>query len=389
MGCMGSPLIPSSDHSSFLLRNSGSLVRNRGMTRLDLKTNPMTYWGCQLFGWGGVALFGRIMEALQSLASRLSEQSQDHGFLPLTCLAGMMASHLLRVLIRRGQWLEMPPRSLILRYVLALAISTLVLSAIGVTFFKSPTAIESRTETFTIALMINSSLMGAWMAIYFLFHFYEGFHKAREEQVLLREAVIRGQLEALQLQLNPHFLFNALNSIRALIPATAPEAREGVTRLAGVLRSTLTGKPGKTVPLVKELEVVRDYLAIEKLRFGEHLRVVETLDPALDQVSIPPLMFLTLVENAIKHGVQHHEETATVQIRGGLEDGGKTVILSVESPASEGAKDEDSSLGIGLRNVRERLQLIYGDKATAVLESIDGSSIRSVLRYPLGPLQEV
>lgn len=283
----------------------------------------------------------------------------------------------------------MPPRSLILRYGFALAISTLVLSAIGVTFFKSPTAIESKTETFTIALMINSSLMGAWMAIYFLFHFYEGFHKAREEQALLRETVTRSQLEALQLQLNPHFLFNALNSIRALIPATASEAREGVTRLAGVLRSTLAGKLGKTVPLAKELEVVRDYLAIEKLRFGEHLRVVETLDLELGQVSIPPLMLLTLVENAIKHGVQHHEEPAMVRIRGGLEDEGKTVVLSVESPASDAARDADSSLGIGLRNVRERLQLIYGDKATAVLESREESSVRSVLRYPLSQPREV
>lgn len=347
----------------------------------------MTYWGCQIVGWGGVALFGRIMEALQALASPLSEQSQDHGFLPLTCLAGLMASHLLRMLIRRGEWLEMPPRNLILRYGLALAVSTFILSLIGVLFFKAPSSSEGRTETFTIAMMINSSLMGAWMAIYFLFHFYEGFHNAREEQVLLREAVTRSQLEALQLQLNPHFLFNALNSIRALIPATAPEAREGVTRLAGVLHSTLAGKPGKTVPLAKELEVVRDYLSIEKLRFGEHLRVVEALDPTLAQVSIPPLMLLTLVENAIKHGVQHREEPATVSIRGGLEVGGKTVSLSVESPASEGAKDEDSSLGIGLRNVRERLQLIYGDQATAVLESTEGSSIRSILRYPVSPFR--
>jgi LytS/YehU family sensor histidine kinase len=226
------------------------------------------------------------------------------------------------------------------------------------------------------------------MAIYFLFHFYEGFHKAREEQVLLREAVTRSQLEALQLQLNPHFLFNALNSIRALIPATAPEAREGVTRLAGVLRSTLGSKPGKTVPFAKEMESVRDYLAIEKLRFGEHLRVSECLDPVLDQVTIPPLMLLTLVENAIKHGVQHHEEPATVRILGNLEDGGKTVILSVESPASDAAKDEDSSLGIGLRNVRERLQLIYGDQATALLESTEASSVRSILRYPVTPSRD-
>jgi len=354
------------------------------MTRPSQRQLPsnisMVYWGCQFFGWGGVSLFGMIIDALQSLASPLTQQSQDRGFLPLTCLAGLIASHLLRLLIVEGKWLEMPPRQLVLRYAIALALSTLLLSVIGVLFFKAPAGGEGRTDTFTIALMINSSLMGAWMAIYFLFHFYDGFQKAREEQVLLREAVTRSQLEALQLQLNPHFLFNALNSIRALIPPAAPEAREGVTRLAGVLRSTLCSKLGNTVPFAKEMEVVRDYLAIEKLRFGEHLQIEEVMDPMLDQVNIPPLMLLTMVENAIKHGVQLQEEAATVSIGGRVEGG--NVILSVESPSSECAKDRDSSLGIGLRNIRERLQLIYGSEATAVLESPRCSFTRCALSYP-------
>jgi cytochrome b subunit of formate dehydrogenase len=355
------------------------------MTRLDLKTNPMTYWGCQLFGWGGVAVFGGIMDALQGLAAHPNIQSQDHRFLPLTCLAGFLTSHLLRFFIRKGEWLERPPKQLIFRYAAALALSTLMLSVLGTFLFKDPSLGESKIETFTIALMINSSLMGAWMAIYFLFHFYEAFHRSREEQVLLRETVIRGQLEALRLQLNPHFLFNALNSIRALIPTTAPEAREGVTRLAGVLRSTLAGKPGKTVPLARELEVVRDYLAIEKLRFGEHLRVVENLDPALTHVSIPPLMLLTLVENAIKHGVQLHEQAALLSLGGFIEQG--VVTLTVESPGSESQGAVHSSMGIGLRNVRERLQLIYGSEASAVLESISESMMRCTLRYPLEQLR--
>lgn len=343
----------------------------------------MAYWGCQFFGWGGVAIFGRIMEALQTLASPSTAQLQDHGFLPLTCLAGLVASHLLRILIQRGQWLEMSPGNLILRYSLALAVSTLILSVIGILFFKSPTSAESRTETFTIALMINSSLMGAWMAIYFLFHFYEAFHKAREEQVLLREAVTRSQLEALRLQLNPHFLFNALNSIRALIPPTASEAREGVTRLAAVLQSTLVGKTSDTVPFARELGVVRDYLAIEKIRFAEHLRIEERIAPSLDHVPIPPLMLLTLVENAIKHGVQLHEQASTLSLVGCLEEG--MVTLAVESPGSESQNAAHSSLGIGLKNVRERLQLIYGNEASAFLESVSGSTMRCTLRYPANP----
>lgn len=351
-----------------------------------LKDHRLTYWVCQIFGWGGVAFFGRIMESLQSLASPLGVQAQNHGFLTLTCLAGLIASHFLRLIIVRGRWLEMTPGKLIVRYSAALAILTLMLSVIGMTYFKSSSSLDGRIEAFTIVLMINSSLMGAWMAIYFLFHFYEALHRVRQQQVLLNEAVMLSQLEALRLQLNPHFLFNALNSIRALIPATSGEAREGVTRLAGVLRSTLGQKKEKTAPFDNEMELVRDYLAIEKLRFGEHLLVVEELDVRLHQVNIPPLLLLTIVENAIKHGVQSQEQPATITIRGSVED--DEVLIIVESPGSNKKADPDGSLGIGLRNVRERLQLIYGERATAIL-SFDDSLTRCLLRYPLYSLSSL
>lgn len=348
------------------------------------ETNPFTYWGCQLFGWGGVALFGRIMDALQSLASPHTAVAQDHQFLPLTCLAGLVATHLLRMLITRGEWLEMLPGRLIVRYAAALAVTTLVLSLIGVIFFKAPSVTEGRMETFTIALMINSSLVGAWMAIYFLFHFYEGFHSARQEQLMLKEAVTLSQLEALRLQLNPHFLFNALNSIRALIPSSSAEAREAVTRLAEVLRATLTSNQEKSVPLARELELVRDYLAVEQLRFGDHLRVIEAMDSALSSITIPPLMLLTIVENAIKHGVQRHEDAATLTIKAAVRE--FQVCLSVESPGSLTEAESPDSLGIGLKNVRERLQLIYGENANASLEALDDKTVRCSLRYPANNL---
>ena len=365
---------------AFFLRNPFGFGRNDRVKPMRSHANPLTYWGCQLFGWGGVALFGRIMDALQSLASPHAVLGQDHQFLPLTCLAGLVATHLLRMIITRGKWLEMAPGRLITRYATAIAITTLVLSLIGVTLFKLPSVSEGKMETFTIALMINSSLVGAWMAIYFLFHFYEGFHKARQEQLLLHEAITLSQLESLRLQLNPHFLFNALNSIRALIPASSAEAREAVTRLAEVLRATLTSIHEKSVPLAREMELVRDYLAVEKLRFGDHLRVIEEIAPEAASITIPPLMLLTVVENAIKHGVQRHEEAATLIIKVSIRE--SQVCLSVESPGSLSEAEYSSSLGIGLNNVRERLQLIYGQNAVADLKSLDDMTVRCSLRYP-------
>jgi LytS/YehU family sensor histidine kinase len=219
------------------------------------------------------------------------------------------------------------------------------------------------------------------MAIYFLLHFYEAFHRARQEQVLLREAATLSQLEALRLQLNPHFLFNALNSIRALIPPDAGEAREGVTRLAGVLRATLGNAAGSTVPLRRELEVVRDYLAIEKLRFGGHLQICDRLDASVEDATIPPLMLLTIIENAIKHGAQSQEHASEITIKGHMED--QEVLISVESPGVIRSPADGSVQGIGLKNVRERLQLIYGPGASATLESTDHATTKCTLRYPV------
>jgi len=346
------------------------------------------YWLCQLGGWGGVAALGWMMDSLQRLSTPSLSSAQDHFFLPLTCIAGFAVTDLLRRIIKGGRWLELSPSKIILRYAAALLTSSLFLSFCGTFLFASPPARETRMETFTVALLANSSLVGAWMAIYFLLHFYEAFHHAREERALLKEAYMASQLEALSLQLNPHFLFNALNTIRALIPASSKEAREAVTKLAETLRATLSSGEVPLISLRQELQVVRDYLSIEKLRFGEHLVIVEEIDPDTLDAAIPPLLLLTIVENAIKHGVQHHDENAVLTIRSRIE--GEEIALSVCSPGTphDGEKSPPSSsdsLGIGLRNVRERLRLLFGEQTAATLASELSGEIMMThcqLRFP-------
>lgn len=349
------------------------------MNALLLK-NKWAYWVCQFSGWGGVVVLGQIMDWLQRITSPTGELGQDHLFLPLTCLAGLLATHLLRVIISRGQWLEMAPSKIVLRYGTALVFTAFLLSMVGTFFFTTVSVKETHLETFTAALMMNSSLIGAWMAIYFLLHFYEGFHSAREERALLKEAYTASQLEALRLQLNPHFLFNALNTIRALIPSSSFEAREAVTKLAETLRVTLSSRAEITIPLEREIGVARDYLSMEKLRFGEHLQVIERIDPDTSDVGIPPLLLLTIIENAIKHGVQCHEEGGTLTISSLRV--GREIVIKVESPGPGRDSESVDSFGIGLRNVRERLRLIYGEKTSATLLPGENGMTECILRFP-------
>ena len=384
--------VPTEDAGCFILhrfpvftpaRWRGSLFRaiynsvKSGPTFQALLKN---YWFLQLAGWGGVALLGWVMNTVQRTIYGDASVAQGSYFLPLTCLAGLLSTHFLRVVIKRGRWLQLSGGKLALRYAFALALMSFGLALLGFFLFGASSSKTNRIEAFAIALLVNSSLVGAWMAIYFLTHFKEAFHRAEAERAQLNEAYARSQLEALTNQINPHFLFNALNTVRALIPSDLREPREAVTKLADILRATLRSGQDAATSLSGEMDIVRDYLALQKIRFGENLRVREHFDPRCLGAEIPPLLLLTIVENAIKHGVQSREDEAVVSIEAGVAGGMVTVTVGSPSPARASA---DESLGIGLRNAQERLQLAFGKEAKVSLEKNDPSLTKCVLFFPM------
>jgi LytS/YehU family sensor histidine kinase len=321
------------------------------------------------------------MNGLQRTIYGDTSVAKDSYFLPLTCLAGLVSTHLLRIVIKRGRWLELSGSKLALRYAVALAVMSFGLAILGFFLFGELPGKANRIEAFTIALLVNSSLIGAWMAIYFLTHFKEAFHLAESERAQLNEAYTRSQLEALTQQINPHFLFNALNTVRALIPADSREPRDAVTKLAGILRATLRSGQDVASSMAEEMEIVRDYLALQKLRFGDNLEVREDIDPRCLAGEIPPLLLLTIVENAVKHGVQCCEEQAVLTIEARLAYG--MVTVAVESPSPTASALVDESLGIGLRNAQDRLRLAFGDEAKVLLSKDDPALTKCVLFFPM------
>jgi signal transduction histidine kinase len=180
--------------------------------------------------------------------------------------------------------------------------------------------------------------------------------RASELQRLSREA----ELRALKEQLNPHFLFNSLNSISALTASNPAKAREMCVLLGDFLRKTLGLSDRGTIPLREELSLVRKYLAIEGVRFGERLAVEETIDPAVEACEVPPLLLQPLVENAVKHGVAQRVEGGVVKLSAHRTDG--KVRIELSNPYDPAA-DSAPGAGVGLSNVRRRLAARWGDRA--------------------------
>jgi len=208
-------------------------------------------------------------------------------------------------------------------------------------------------------------------------------NRVREER--LRELAARSELKALKAQINPHFLFNALNSISALVSIDPDAAQRTLERLAGIFRGTLLASENETVPLRKELELVDAYLEVERSRFGRRLSVVEDVAEDARDVDVPPLILQPVVENAVRHGISPRVEGGTVRIEARRDAG--TLVLAVEDdgPGVDPARLEDALAGgYGLRNVRDRLSTKFGDGPWFRVEGGRGRGMRVELRIPIG-----
>jgi two-component system LytT family sensor kinase len=208
--------------------------------------------------------------------------------------------------------------------------------------------------------------------------------KLEEQERLLLHA----RMEALQNQINPHFLFNTLNSISSLVRFDPEKAREVISKLATILRRLLNSADS-FVPLREEVEFIDNYLDIEVVRFGhDKLRVVKELDPASLDVMVPSMLLQPLVENSVKHGLSSKVEGGSIHLRSRLSDSalfieveddgvGMSAVQLLESAASTRGN------GIGMANVSERLQVLYGDTARMTVDSHEGKGTLVRIRLPL------
>ena len=213
------------------------------------------------------------------------------------------------------------------------------------------------------ALFKDGLLIGAWSALYYAINYFVRAEEQADQMMRLEAQATSAQLTMLRYQLNPHFLFNTLNSISTLVLLKqTDQANAMLSRLSSFLRFTLINEAAAKVPLTQEIETLKLYLDIEKMRFEERLRTFFTIEPAVQDALVPSLLLQPLVENAIKYAVTPKEEGADMSVVAQLVGQRVRITVSDTGPGLQpGQQDFTLSTGVGMANTRERLLQAYGD----------------------------
>jgi LytS/YehU family sensor histidine kinase len=218
-----------------------------------------------------------------------------------------------------------------------------------------------------------------WAVLYFGVHYFESFQTAEVEKLRLVVVAKDAELRVLLSQVNPHFIFNCLNSLRALILEDPPRAQSMVTELADMLRYSLQSGKTEQVSLETELAAVSAYLKLEAIRLEERLRVRMDVDPNSLETPIPPMLLQALVENGVKHGVARLPQGGEIRVASEMRDG----ALKIQVRNSGQLTESGDSTRVGLDNVRQRLRLMYGDAASVVLRNQDAEFVVAEVSIPL------
>jgi hypothetical protein len=342
------------------------------------------YWGCQSVGFG---LYYVVTVAQLYSVPELQRQGPRFWLEPLLAvLSGVVLTHALRhVAIRRG-WGGLSPRALALRVLIAtfLLAGAHVGILAGVEFGYYGDQPDEPGVVVAFALMRWSMVFFIWQAIYFGIGLMRQRQHSEIERLQLVQALQTAELRWLKSQLNPHFLFNALNTVRSLIEDDPARARDAVTLLARSLRYGLAAGHVESVALGRELEMVDAYLGLEALRLAERLRFERAIAQDATSAMLPVMLLQTLVENAIKHGIAQLPAGGTLRVTAERDEG--MLLLCVENPRPRAPASAGSCpRGIGLANAAERLRLLFGVRASLQLDLSAPERSIAIARIPQPP----
>ena len=359
-----------------------------------LRAKDRLYVFCQSGGWLfflGLQLF--LILAFPS--NKVNGTKED--LLCSSCIVtevvmlGWLITHFTRPLVARWGWKTLGWRALLPRILAVSAAQSLLWSVIGYGYTYLVLGLPWTGKVamwlaFTFSLVNGIMMLAGWWCVYFFYHLFDRFNRLEIERLRLATSVKESELRALKSQVNPHFIFNSLNSLRALIEEDPLRARQAVTQLANLLRYSLQSGQLETVPFEDELSVVNDYLALEQVRHEERLRLRLDVAPDTLQLPIPPMLLQTLVENAVKYGISTRPEGGEIAIIARREN--DSLRLQVTNPgaldASPARRDRaTSSTGLGLANAANRLRLLFGDQATLQLRAGSPGSVVAEAIIPL------
>ena len=349
------------------------------------------FWNLQLAGWGAAFL-------LRAVSALANEQPLDLlALILVTTITGFSISLILSVIYRKlinQQPLVTWGLTAVVLFVAVLLHASIDAWVQGVYYAGS------RETTFAQRLIgllyLPLTLLGGWSALYYAINFFLTVEQQADRLERLEAQATAAQLAMLRYQLNPHFLFNTLNSISTLVLLKQTEpANAMLTRLSGFLRHTLIAEPGSQVTLAQEVETLQLYLDIERMRFEERLRTHFEIEDAALQAQLPAMLLQPLVENAIKYAVSPQEEGAQIsltarvigdRLRLTVEDTGPGIedmlrFMAGDTPGMP-APGRPVSTGVGLANIRNRLAQAYGDTHLFETRSEAGGGFTVLIEIP-------
>jgi len=324
------------------------------------------YGVLQILGWGIYVLanFVTLRLNFQGLTPEIVRISQIE-ILIHTPVMVLFSHYVIRKVIIKRNWLQINISRVIPRILGLITITALSVLLTSFPLYWLFGTVSPGDETILLGdiffSFLNFLIMYLiWSTIYFLYHFIESNNRSLKYEAAMNEM----HLNQLKSQLNPHFIFNALNSMRALVDEEPSKAKTARAQLSNILRNSLITDKKRVVSFRNELNTVKDYLALEGIRFEERLRVTYQIDPKSDGFEIPPMMVQTLVENAIKHGLSNLIEGGIIDIESTVEH--SILILKIRNSGQivHSPKKKGSRKGVGLVNTKERLKLIYGEAAS-------------------------
>jgi two-component sensor histidine kinase len=399
------------------------------------------YWLCQIIGWG---VWGLILLYFNFVVfgDRFKEQGGQKQYLISLCIllaTGILATHLLRFIIKKTNWLKFSFNRIFYMFIVSVgATGTLlyyggdyIVAKSGYSYDKYYTSqklekaiklenqlgLDSlayyKVEVYTkdtsvkkgiseikkttgwarnkkgewvyenksdlIGVYYTLMLIAIWMLIYIVYHYVENNRKDQLDRLKLESTVKELELKTIKSHINPHFIFNSLNSIRALVDENPKRARRAITELSNILRSSMQTEKMETVTLEKELDIVKDYLALEQMRFEERLKIEFEIDEDTLQQPVPPMMLQTLVENAIKHGISRQIKGGLVRIVASFRNNDMELLVQNTGQLTSPVNGD----GFGIKSTQDRLNLMYQGKAVFDIRNLSTSMVESKVSIPV------
>lgn len=319
------------------------------------------YWTLQITGWLGYVLLQIVFYNFSNETGIPLRRIFFFTFEGLICLG---ITHLFRHYVNNWKWLNLSVPKMMMR-----VLPTIFLLAIIIYFLRVPFSIwlnivsvqrlAFEPQQIMVGSMFYFIMMFGWSLFYFTYHYIARYNKSLKYEA----SMIEIELNNLKNQLNPHFIFNALNSIRALVDENPSKSKQAINHLSNILRNSLTFEKKGLTKFDDELKIVKDYLSLESIRFEERLKTELDVDANSSRFLVPPFMIQTLVENGIKHGISRLTQGGTIHLKTLVDKNRLKIQIRNSGQLINGAR-KGKFEGTGIKNTTQRLKLLYGDEAS-------------------------